>query len=127
MKKIHFLLFAALFCISSLRAQAPAKAPAQKAPAAKTTVTKPAVPAAPITKIYTILIKGGHVIDPKNNIDGIMDIAIAPAQAAAGGFGGGSYEQVAAEPTLPLRLWQDRDAERICQWYFANVSFVGAP
>ncbi|WP_460938260.1 amidohydrolase/deacetylase family metallohydrolase [Spirosoma humi] len=26
---------------------------------------------------YTVVIKGGHVIDPKNNIDGLMDIAIA--------------------------------------------------
>src|SRR5215217_6203064 len=25
---------------------------------------------------YSIIIKGGHVIDPKNNIDGPMDIAI---------------------------------------------------
>lgn len=25
---------------------------------------------------YTIVIKGGHVIDPKNNIDKIMDIAV---------------------------------------------------
>ncbi|WKN32666.1 amidohydrolase/deacetylase family metallohydrolase [Porifericola rhodea] len=25
---------------------------------------------------YSLLLKGGHVIDPKNNIDGIMDIAI---------------------------------------------------
>ena len=25
---------------------------------------------------YTLLIKGGHVIDPKNNIDDIMDVAI---------------------------------------------------
>src|SRR5215218_378518 len=25
---------------------------------------------------YTIVIKGGHVIDPKNNIDGVIDIAI---------------------------------------------------
>jgi dihydroorotase len=27
-------------------------------------------------KKYSILIKGGHVIDPKNNIDGIMDVAV---------------------------------------------------
>ncbi|CAG5002211.1 Deacetylase [Dyadobacter sp. CECT 9275] len=27
-------------------------------------------------KKYSIIIKGGHVIDPKNNIDGIMDVAI---------------------------------------------------
>lgn len=27
-------------------------------------------------KKYSIVIKGGHVIDPKNNIDGIMDVAI---------------------------------------------------
>ena len=25
---------------------------------------------------YTLVIKGGHVIDPKNNINGIMDVAI---------------------------------------------------
>jgi dihydroorotase len=27
-------------------------------------------------KKYSIIIKGGHVIDPKNNIDGIMDVAV---------------------------------------------------
>jgi len=32
------------------------------------------------TKPYGIIIKGGHVIDPKNNIDGIMDIAITSPQ-----------------------------------------------
>lgn len=30
-------------------------------------------------KPYSIIIKGGHVIDPKNNIDDVMDIAIWPA------------------------------------------------
>ena len=37
------------------------------------------------TKPYSIIIKGGHVIDPKNNIDELMDIAIIssrPAQPA---------------------------------------------
>src|SRR5258705_9767482 len=28
------------------------------------------------SQIYSIVIKEGHVIDPKNNIDGIMDLAI---------------------------------------------------
>jgi hypothetical protein len=28
------------------------------------------------SKIYGIIIKGGHVIDPKNNIDELMDIAL---------------------------------------------------
>lgn len=32
------------------------------------------------TKPYSIIIKGGHVIDPKNNIDEIMDIAITQPQ-----------------------------------------------
>jgi len=27
-------------------------------------------------QVYSVVIKGGHVIDPKNNIDGVMDIAI---------------------------------------------------
>ena len=31
-------------------------------------------------KPYSIIIKGGHVIDPKNNIDEVMDIAINSAQ-----------------------------------------------
>jgi dihydroorotase len=41
--------------------------------------------AAPPQKPYAIIIKGGHVIDPKNNIDAVMDIAITagrPAQSA---------------------------------------------
>jgi dihydroorotase len=29
-----------------------------------------------IAQQYTLLIKGGHVIDPKNNIDAVMDIAV---------------------------------------------------
>ena len=32
---------------------------------------------------YSLLIKGGHVIDPKNNIDRIMDIAITADTIAA--------------------------------------------
>ena len=31
---------------------------------------------------YSIVIKDGHVIDPKNNIDGVMDIAIADGKIA---------------------------------------------
>ncbi len=34
---------------------------------------------------YSIVIKGGHVIDPKNNINELMDVAIEPAAAAANG------------------------------------------
>jgi dihydroorotase len=28
------------------------------------------------SQTYSIVIKDGHVIDPKNNIDGVMDVAI---------------------------------------------------
>lgn len=57
-------------------------------------------PAASSSKPYKFVIKGGHVIDPKNNIDGIMDIAITggrppspatpaePARPAANGMPG---------------------------------------
>jgi dihydroorotase len=31
---------------------------------------------------YSIIIKGGHVIDPKNNIDGVMDLAINDGKIA---------------------------------------------
>ncbi|GAB4023413.1 amidohydrolase/deacetylase family metallohydrolase [Spirosoma koreense] len=31
---------------------------------------------------YTIVIKGGHVIDPKNNLNGIMDVAISDGKIA---------------------------------------------
>src|SRR5215469_562206 len=31
---------------------------------------------------YNIVIKGGHVIDPKNNIDGPMDIAVRDGKIA---------------------------------------------
>jgi dihydroorotase len=34
------------------------------------------------TKSYSLLIKGGHVIDPKNNINSVMDIAIADGKVA---------------------------------------------
>ncbi len=35
------------------------------------------------TKTYSILIKGGHVIDAKNNIDELMDVAIQSGKIAA--------------------------------------------
>src|SRR5258708_5400399 len=31
---------------------------------------------------YELLLKGGHVIDPKNNINGVMDVAIAAGKIA---------------------------------------------
>lgn len=31
-------------------------------------------------QLYDIVIKGGHVIDPKNNVDGLMDIAVKEAK-----------------------------------------------
>src|ERR1044072_1524642 len=31
---------------------------------------------------YSIVIKGGHVIDPKNNIDDVMDVAVADGKVA---------------------------------------------
>src|ERR1700687_861755 len=31
---------------------------------------------------YELLLKGGHVIDPANNIDGVMDVAIASGRIA---------------------------------------------
>lgn len=34
------------------------------------------------TKPYNIIIKGGHVIDPKNNINSVMDVAIANGKIA---------------------------------------------
>ena len=45
-------------------------------------------PGTPSGKAYSYIIKGGHVIDPKNNIDEVMDIAVTsgiraqPARAA---------------------------------------------
>ena len=35
---------------------------------------------------YDILLKGGHLIDPKNNRDGMMDLAIKDGKVAAVGF-----------------------------------------
>ncbi|MBC7759318.1 MAG: hypothetical protein H7069_10705 [Phormidesmis sp. FL-bin-119] len=32
---------------------------------------------------YSIIIKGGHVIDPKNSIDGLMDIAVTDNRIVA--------------------------------------------
>ena len=34
------------------------------------------------SKPYNIIIKGGHVIDPKNNINSVMDVAIADGKIA---------------------------------------------
>ena len=40
------------------------------------------VSAQQISKIYGIIIEGGHVIDPKNNIDEVMDVAINDGKIA---------------------------------------------
>ena len=40
------------------------------------------VPAFLFAQTYNIVIKGGHVIDPKNNIDGPMDIAVKDGKIA---------------------------------------------
>lgn len=63
MRKNQLLLFSILFilCISAAAAFAQ---PANS------------------TKPYSIIIKGGHVIDPKNKIDGIMDIAVTSGRQA---------------------------------------------
>lgn len=56
MKRIHVTVLSALFLLTiSVKAQQPAATPA---------------------KPYKYVIKGGHVIDPKNHIDEVMDIAI---------------------------------------------------
>ena len=36
-----------------------------------------------IAQEYSILIKGGHVVDPKNNINELMDVAILDAKVVA--------------------------------------------
>ncbi len=42
-------------------------------------------PAAPSQRPYSIVIKGGHIIDPKNQINELMDIAIRPGKVAGTG------------------------------------------
>src|SRR6476661_8301406 len=39
------------------------------------------------SQTYTIVIKDGHVLDPKNNIDGIMDVAISNGKIVQVGKG----------------------------------------
>jgi dihydroorotase len=69
----RLLFVAALFCLTGSRvpAQTPAPAP-------------------------DLLIKGGHVIDPRNNIDAVMDVSVS----------GGKIAQVAANitPTASMRV-----------------------
>ena len=60
MRRIYFLFLALLSVISSANAQ-------------NTQRTAPQ---------YRIVIKGGHVIDPKNNINEIFDIAIQDGKIA---------------------------------------------
>lgn len=33
-----------------------------------------------VGQTYNIVIKGGHVIDPKNNINAVMDVAVKTAR-----------------------------------------------
>jgi len=42
-----------------------------------------AVPAATAQPRYQILLKGGHVIDPRNGVDAVMDVAVADGKIAA--------------------------------------------
>ncbi len=42
-----------------------------------------AVPAADAQQRYQILLKGGHVIDPRNQVDAVMDVAVADGKIAA--------------------------------------------
>jgi len=41
------------------------------------------VPAAHAQPRYEILLKGGHVIDPRNNVDAVIDVAVAGGKIAA--------------------------------------------
>jgi dihydroorotase len=51
MKKLFLILFSVLTCYASTSAQT-------------------------ATPLYDIVVKGGHVIDPKNGIDQVIDIAV---------------------------------------------------
>src|SRR6185312_10571559 len=42
-----------------------------------------AVPSARAQVRYQILLKGGHVIDPRNQVDAVMDVAVADGKIAA--------------------------------------------
>ena len=35
---------------------------------------------------YDLLLKGGHVIDPKNDLDGLCDVAVKDGKIAAVGL-----------------------------------------
>lgn len=52
----------------------------------------PQTEVAEVDKIYQYVIKGGHVIDPKNNIDEIMDVAISAPTTLDRGYDRGSRD-----------------------------------
>jgi dihydroorotase len=66
MRKIFLAILTLFFGLSALRAQT-------------TSVTSTIEPAAPL---YKLLIKGGRVLDPKNNIDDLMDVAVQDGKIA---------------------------------------------
>ncbi len=35
-----------------------------------------------VAQVYDLVLKGGHIIDPKNNIDGLMDVAVSNGKIA---------------------------------------------
>lgn len=45
---------------------------------------------------YALLLKGGHVIDPANHLDRIMDVAVSGGKIAAVEI---------SRPVTPARLW----------------------
>jgi|GEM_PF-222876 len=75
-------LLMAACALLSIPLIATAQTAAPQAPAGGYGGMRNAMPARPADKDYDLLLKGGHVIDDKNHIDAIMDVAIADGKIA---------------------------------------------
>jgi dihydroorotase len=73
MKK-HILVCAAMVLLALLGLTTPSRGRAQNPPPA---------PAAPAAAEYDLLIKGGHVLDPRNSINAVRDVALKDGKVAA--------------------------------------------
>ena len=75
---------------------------------------------------YDILLKGGHLIDPKNDRDGTMDLAVKDGKVAAVGPDlGGAAEQTGVE-LRRQRLGGERHGHQRSATTQRSHTFTGA-
>jgi dihydroorotase len=78
-KRSRIFLAAGIILFSILPNSTAQTPPVQTTPTQTPAPQTPATPTVP----YDLLLKGGHVVDPANNVDGALDVAVAGGKIAA--------------------------------------------